>query len=64
MNLIFLLICLKLIEFEFFNVFIYFILYFLANAVNNLPKPVPKITESTTKRSLNLEDYKKKRGLI
>lgn len=34
------------------------------NAVNNLPKPVPKITETTTKRSLNLEDYKKKRGLI
>ncbi|XP_061395836.1 RNA polymerase-associated protein Rtf1 [Musca vetustissima] len=35
-----------------------------ANAVSNLPKPVPKITEATTKRSLNLEDYKKKRGLI
>ncbi|XP_073845461.1 RNA polymerase-associated protein Rtf1 [Musca autumnalis] len=35
-----------------------------ANAVTNLPKPVPKITETTTKRSLNLEDYKKKRGLI
>lgn len=34
------------------------------NAVNNLPKPVPKIAETTTKRSLNLEDYKKKRGLI
>ncbi|TMW46675.1 hypothetical protein DOY81_008245, partial [Sarcophaga bullata] len=34
------------------------------NTVNNLPKPVPKISETATKRSLNLEDYKKKRGLI
>ncbi|XP_065367314.1 RNA polymerase-associated protein Rtf1 [Calliphora vicina] len=34
------------------------------NTVNNLPKPVPKIAETATKRSLNLEDYKKKRGLI
>ncbi|XP_075168069.1 RNA polymerase-associated protein Rtf1 [Haematobia irritans] len=34
------------------------------NAVSNLPKPVPKLNETTTKRSLNLEDYKKKRGLI
>uniref|UniRef100_A0A1A9ZR98 Plus3 domain-containing protein n=1 Tax=Glossina pallidipes TaxID=7398 RepID=A0A1A9ZR98_GLOPL len=34
------------------------------NTVNTLPKPVPKLSEPTTKRSLNLEDYKKKRGLI
>ncbi|KAM7346000.1 RNA polymerase-associated protein Rtf1 isoform 2-T2 [Cochliomyia hominivorax] len=34
------------------------------NTINNLPKPVPKLAETATKRSLNLEDYKKKRGLI
>lgn len=35
------------------------------SAVNVLPKPVEKpVKESGPKRSLNLEDYKKKRGLI
>uniref|UniRef100_U5EYH6 Putative rtf1 n=1 Tax=Corethrella appendiculata TaxID=1370023 RepID=U5EYH6_9DIPT len=35
------------------------------NSVNVLPKPVEKaVKESGPKRSLNLEDYKKKRGLI
>lgn len=33
------------------------------NTVNVVPKPVAKV-ESAPKRSLNLEDYKKKRGLI
>ncbi|XP_026478010.1 RNA polymerase-associated protein Rtf1 [Ctenocephalides felis] len=34
------------------------------NPVAVIPKPVPKIKDSGPKRSLNLEDYKKKRGLI
>ncbi|KAG4068969.1 hypothetical protein HA402_005117 [Bradysia odoriphaga] len=34
------------------------------NAVNVLPKPVVKVSETAPKRSLNLQDYKKKRGLI
>lgn len=38
---------------------------FLVGSVNVLPKPVEKpVKESGPKRSLNLEDYKKKRGLI
>ncbi|XP_055621344.1 RNA polymerase-associated protein Rtf1 isoform X2 [Toxorhynchites rutilus septentrionalis] len=37
----------------------------LPSSVNVLPKPVEKpVKESGPKRSLNLEDYKKKRGLI
>uniref|UniRef100_A0A336MGJ7 CSON012067 protein n=1 Tax=Culicoides sonorensis TaxID=179676 RepID=A0A336MGJ7_CULSO len=32
--------------------------------VNVQPKPLEKVTETAPKRSLNLEDYKKKRGLI
>ncbi|EDW62096.1 RNA polymerase-associated protein Rtf1 [Drosophila virilis] len=34
------------------------------NSANALPKPANKPTETVSKRSLNLEDYKKKRGLI
>ncbi|TDG50885.1 hypothetical protein AWZ03_002540 [Drosophila navojoa] len=34
------------------------------NSTNALPKPASKPTETVSKRSLNLEDYKKKRGLI
>ncbi|XP_034105298.1 RNA polymerase-associated protein Rtf1 [Drosophila albomicans] len=34
------------------------------NSSNALPKPANKPTETVSKRSLNLEDYKKKRGLI
>ncbi|ALC40523.1 Rtf1 [Drosophila busckii] len=34
------------------------------NSSNALPKPASKPTETVSKRSLNLEDYKKKRGLI
>ncbi|XP_055372339.1 RNA polymerase-associated protein Rtf1 [Condylostylus longicornis] len=34
------------------------------NTVNVMPKPVSKPPEAAPKRSLNLEDYKKKRGLI
>ncbi|XP_011502921.1 PREDICTED: RNA polymerase-associated protein Rtf1 [Ceratosolen solmsi marchali] len=34
------------------------------NPVNVLPKPVNSIKDSGPRRSLNLEDYKKKRGLI
>lgn len=36
----------------------------LANAVNVVQKPVARPTDAAPKRSLNLEDYKKKRGLI
>ncbi|XP_063698088.1 RNA polymerase-associated protein Rtf1 [Culicoides brevitarsis] len=35
-----------------------------ATTVNVVPKPLEKIKETAPKRSLNLEDYKKKRGLI
>ncbi|XP_037947819.1 RNA polymerase-associated protein Rtf1-like [Teleopsis dalmanni] len=34
------------------------------SSVNVLPKPTPKMNDVVPKRSLNLEDYKKKRGLI
>ncbi|XP_055917384.1 RNA polymerase-associated protein Rtf1 [Eupeodes corollae] len=34
------------------------------NSVTVVPKPIPKVNEAAPKRSLNLEDYKKKRGLI
>lgn len=34
------------------------------NSVTVIPKPLPKVNEAAPKRSLNLEDYKKKRGLI
>lgn len=34
------------------------------NPVNTLPKPVAITNDGVPKRSLNLEDYKKKRGLI
>ncbi|XP_077299911.1 RNA polymerase-associated protein Rtf1 isoform X2 [Arctopsyche grandis] len=35
------------------------------NAVSSVPKPLaPKVKDTGPKRSLNLEDYKKKRGLI
>lgn len=34
------------------------------STVNVVPKPLEKIKETAPKRSLNLEDYKKKRGLI
>lgn len=37
---------------------------FTVNSANALPKPANKPTETVSKRSLNLEDYKKKRGLI
>lgn len=41
------------------------LLVFLVASVNVVPKPVDKVKESGgPKRSLNLEDYKKKRGLI
>lgn len=36
----------------------------LVSTVNVVPKPLEKIKENAPKRSLNLEDYKKKRGLI
>lgn len=34
------------------------------NSVNVIPKPISKVNDAAPKRSLNLEDYKKKRGLI
>ncbi|XP_002018128.2 RNA polymerase-associated protein Rtf1 [Drosophila persimilis] len=34
------------------------------NSTNSVPKPANKPAETVSKRSLNLEDYKKKRGLI
>ncbi|EDV36567.1 uncharacterized protein Dana_GF11885 [Drosophila ananassae] len=34
------------------------------NSTNSVPKPASKPAETVSKRSLNLEDYKKKRGLI
>ncbi|XP_030374033.1 RNA polymerase-associated protein Rtf1 [Scaptodrosophila lebanonensis] len=34
------------------------------NSANAVPKPANKPSETVSKRSLNLEDYKKKRGLI
>lgn len=37
---------------------------FLVSTVNVVPKPLEKIKDAAPKRSLNLEDYKKKRGLI
>lgn len=44
---------------------LYYILFLIsANVASVLPKPVEKVKESGPKRSLNLEDYKKKRGLI
>lgn len=36
----------------------------LVNPVNALPKPIAKVSDTAPKRSLNLEAYKKKRGLI
>lgn len=42
---------------------IYFPL-FLDNPVSVLPKPISNIKDTGPRRSLNLEDYKKKRGLI
>lgn len=41
-----------------------FIFLFLDNPVNVLPKPINNIKDTGPRRSLNLEDYKKKRGLI
>lgn len=37
---------------------------FSDNAVSVTPKPVNIVKDSGPRRSLNLEDYKKKRGLI
>ncbi|KAH8269490.1 hypothetical protein KR018_004345 [Drosophila ironensis] len=36
----------------------------LPGGANSVPKPASKPAETVSKRSLNLEDYKKKRGLI
>lgn len=50
--------------YKYFFGFLFFI-FFEDNPVNALPKPaVAQMSDSTPKRSLNLEDYKKKRGLI
>lgn len=38
--------------------------FFLDNPVSVLPKPINNIKDTGPRRSLNLEDYKKKRGLI
>lgn len=46
--------------------FLLFFLILTATAVTHvLPKPImTKVNDAAPKRSLNLEDYKKKRGLI
>jgi len=44
--------------------FIKYIILFLDNPVSVLPKPINNIKDTGPRRSLNLEDYKKKRGLI
>lgn len=44
--------------------YIYIIFIFLDNPVSVLPKPISNIKDTGPRRSLNLEDYKKKRGLI
>jgi len=44
--------------------FINYIILFLDNPVSVLPKPINNIKDTGPRRSLNLEDYKKKRGLI
>lgn len=41
----------------------FFSLFFIAQPVMVTPKPVANMKEAP-RRSLNLEDYKKKRGLI
>lgn len=46
-----------------YKIFLYTNL-FLGNPVSVLPKPINNIKDTGPRRSLNLEDYKKKRGLI
>lgn len=42
----------------------FFFFFFSDNPVSVTPKPVNPVKENGPRRSLNLEDYKKKRGLI